>query len=423
VSRKHSATAWSLAALAGGLAAGFLLRRAGRGWSDPVAAIVAPIGQVWIGALRITVIPLVVTQTLAAVAGVRREASVAALAGRALLLFAAMLLAGGLLAFLVAPPVVSLLPADSSTAAALRPTQTVPAAAAATARPTASPTLESFIDDLLPKSIVQAAANGSILPVLLFTMAFGLAAAHLPSPRREALEDIFKSLAEAMMVLVGWILKALPLGVFAVSYGVTARGGGAALGGFLLFYVALVCGVLLLETALLYPVTALLARVSVRRFARAVAPAQLVAAGSRSSIASLPALVAGARDGLALPPLAAGFLLPFSVALFKLNRTASSAVKLLVLAHVLGISLHPVQLLVFLATEMVISVTAIGVPGGGGHMRSLPAYLALGIPIEGILLVDAVDDVPDIFKTVTNVTGDMSVAAILCRAPAAGEAA
>ena len=251
----------------------------------------APIGQIWIGALRLVVIPLVVTQTLTAVAGVRREASVAALAGRAILTR------------------------------------------------------------------------------------------------------------------------------------VTARGAGAAVGGFLLFYTALVCGVLLLETALLYPVTALFARVSVWRFARAVAPAQLVAAGSRSSNASLPALVEGAQDGLGLPPMAAGFLLPFSVALFKLNRTASSAVRLLLLAHVVGISLHPAQLLVFLATEMVISVSAIGVPGGGGQMRGLPAYLALGIPIEGILLLEAVDDVPDVFKTVTNVTGDMSVAAILCRPKVASEAA
>jgi proton glutamate symport protein len=423
MARKRSATAWSLTALAGGLAAGFLLRRAGHAWSDPVTAIVAPIGQIWIGTLRIIVIPLVVTQTLTAVAGVRREASVAALAGRALLMFGVMLLAGGLFAFLVAAPAVSLLPADPSTAAALQPAPSGPVGAAATGRPTASPTLESFLDELLPKSIFQAAANGSILPVLLFTMAFGLAAAHLPSPRREALEDIFRSLAEAMMVLVGWVLKALPLGVFAVSYGVTVRGGGAGLGGFLLFYVALVCGVLLLETALLYPVTSLLARVSVRRFARAVAPAQLVAAGSRSSIASLPALVEGARDSLGLPPLAAGFVLPFSVALFKLNRTASSAVKLLVLAQVLGISLHPAQLLVFLATEMVISFSSVGVPGGGGQLRSLPAYLALGMPIEGLLLYEAVDDIPDIAKTVTNVTGDMSVAAILCRPPATGEAA
>lgn len=422
MNKKHSATFWSLAALAGGLAAGFLLRRAGPGWADPVSAIVAPIGQIWIGALRIIVVPLVVTQTLAAVAGIRREAAVAALAGRALLVFAAMLLAGGLLTFLVVPPVVSLMPADATTAAALQsPTSGVPAAAAP-GKSAPSPTLESFIDELLPKSIVQAAASGAILPVLLFAAAFGLAASHLPSPRREALEDIFKSLAEAMMVMVGWVLKALPLGVFAISYGVASRGTAAGIGGFLLFYTAIVCGALLLVTVLLYPVTALLARVSLRRFARAVAPAQLVAAGSRSSIASLPALVEGARDGLALPPMAAGFVLPFSVALFKLNRTASSAVRLLVLAHVLGITLHPAQLFVFLATEMVISVSAIGVPGGGGQMRGIAAYLALGIPVQAIVLLESVDDIPDIFKTVTNVTGDMSAAAILCR-PQTPEAA
>lgn len=415
--RRLPGTAWSLIALAAGLAAGALRHGSALPAAGVLDTILSTAARLWIAALQVTVVPLVVTQTVAAIAGVRREASVAALAGRALLVFGAMLLSGGLLAFAVARPVVALHGADPAAAAAL--TTSSPEETASPGKPPSPPRAESWLDDWIPKNIVEAAARGAILPVLIFAVCFGLAAGHLPAVRREPLEGLFRGLADAMMVLVGWVLRALPAGTFAVAYGVAARGAGKALSGSLVFYVLLVCGVLLLETALLYPVTALVARVPARRFARAVAPAQMVAVGTRSSIASLPALISGAETGLGLPALATGFLLPFSVALFKLNRTASSAVKLLFLAHLLGIPLHAGQLAVFLAAEMLVSMTAVGVPGGGGQLRSAAVYLALGMPLEGLVLLEAVDDLPDVFKTLTNVTGDMSVAAILCRPPAA----
>jgi proton glutamate symport protein len=64
---------------------------------------------------------------------------------------------------------------------------------------------------------------------------------------------------------------------------------------------------------------------------------------------------------------------------------------------------------------LILSFSAVGVPGGGSAFRSLPAYLAAGIPIEVYVILEAVDTIPDIFKTLTNVTGDMSAAAILSR--------
>ena len=148
---------------------------------------------------------------------------------------------------------------------------------------------------------------------------------------------------------------------------------------------------------------------------RAVAPAQLVAASTRSSLASLPALVAGARRHLNLPPSATGFVLPLSVSAFKVNRTISATVKLLFLAHVFGIPLGPGQLATFLATVVLLSFSTVGVPGGGAAFRTLPAYLAAGVPLEGVVILETVDTIPDIFKTITNVTGDMSAAILLSR--------
>ena len=132
-------------------------------------------------------------------------------------------------------------------------------------------------------------------------------------------------------------------------------------------------------------------------------------------IAALPALVDGGRLHLGLPPAATGFLLPLSVSTFKVNRTISAVLKVLFLAHVFGITIGPARMAVFIATVVILSFTALGVPGGGGAFKTLPAYLAAGVPVEGIVILEAADAIPDIFKTLLNVTGDMAAATILTR--------
>jgi Na+/H+-dicarboxylate symporter len=172
-------------------------------------------------------------------------------------------------------------------------------------------------------------------------------------------------------------------------------------------------------------VTALLGRTTIGAFARAAAPAQLVALTTRSSIAALPALVQGGRDVLRLPETALSFVLPFCVALFKINRPLSGIARLLILAHVYGVPLTPATIAVYIATIMLMSFATAGVPAT--PFNALPAYLAAGIPIEGFIISEAVDVVPDMLKTWVNVTGDMSVATLLSRSeravvPAAGVA-
>ena len=141
-------------------------------------------------------------------------------------------------------------------------------------------------------------------------------------------------------------------------------------------------------------------------------------------MAALPALVEGGRTHLGLPAPSTGFVLPLAVSLFKINRPISSLVKLFFVAHIYGIRLTAAAVATFVVTEVLMSFTSAGVPLGGMSFKSLPAYAAAGVPIEGVVILEAVESIPDVFKTVLNVTVDMSVAAILSRAgrsrPAAG---
>jgi Na+/H+-dicarboxylate symporter len=214
-------------------------------------------------------------------------------------------------------------------------------------------------------------------------------------------------------MIVRWILWFLPLGVFALVFLFT-REVGATMIGFVGTYVAMMCILAVVVTLLLYPVTVLAGRVPVGRFAWGAAPAQLVAMSTRSSMASLPALVQGGREHLRLSPAIAGMALPFSVSVLRMSAVISAPFNLLYLAHVFGVPLSGITLASSLIAMFLLSFSTPGIPGAGPTV-TLPVYIAAGIPIEGIVMLGAAEVVPDIFKTVLNVTGHMSAATILAR--------
>jgi Na+/H+-dicarboxylate symporter len=97
------------------------------------------------------------------------------------------------------------------------------------------------------------------------------------------------------------------------------------------------------------------------------------------------------------------------------NRPVTSSFQFLFLAHIYGISLSTPQILAFVAAAILLSVTTLGIPSGGSRMRSAPLYIAAGIPIEAYVFIEAVEVIPDLFKTLLNVTGNMTAATVVNR--------
>jgi Na+/H+-dicarboxylate symporter len=128
----------------------------------------------------------------------------------------------------------------------------------------------------------------------------------------------------------------------------------------------------------------------------------------------LPALVEGAKEHLKLPDSIVGLVMPLAVSMFKVNKAVSAPLKMYFLAHIYGITLDPTAVLFFFIAYIPLSFSSPGIPSGGFFV-SLPLYIALGIPVEGVVLLRTVDAIPDIFKTVSNVTEDMSVAALVTK--------
>ncbi len=406
--RRHFTT-WSLAALLLGIGAGLLLQDSQSPAAVTLGEALRTAGRLWLTALQYTVVPLVITQALLAVLSTER---IGLLGGKTFLLFGALLVGAAFFTLMIAPLLVSLYRPDPATVTALRTAVVVPESLrAALGQGTSA---SDWLGAWFPAGVGRMLRGAGLLPILLATLLLGALARHLPGRARTGFRRGAERVARVVMGVVGVILIFTPIGVLALSYGF-ARGAGLGAVGFFGVYLGMICGLMLVGTVLLYPLTVLLARIPLRDFARAAASPQLVAIGTRSSLASLPALVETGRSNLGLPEAGTGFVLPLSVAAFKLNLGISHPFMLLFLAHAFGLSLSSGTVLVFVVTILLLSFAIPGIPGGNPGVGTLPVFLAAGIPIEGPLILDAVDAIPDIFKTVLNVTGDLAAATILTR--------
>ena len=405
---------WALSALAAGLLLGWTGHALGSEGFQTLADVLRPVGQMWLSALVLLVLPLVISCTLSAVVGMPRDQSAGTLFGRSLALFIAVLLAGALITLIVAPPIISLFPVDPADIAILKASTPVPDVARQAALAPPDTSFFAWLTGLVPQNLVEAARRGDLLPLLLVSLLIGAAVTRLPDEHREPLTRLFIAFAATMLTAVRWLLWFLPVGVFIFMYSFVL-GAGGIVAGVVAGLIVVICASLLVCTLLYYPLAAMFGRVKLRDFAYAVLPAQVMALSTSSSLASLPALVDGARDRLKLPESATGFVLPLCAALFKPNRTVSSTAKLLLLAHFFGVTLNPGAIAAFVLTVVVLSFSTIGLPGGATAFKTLPAYVAAGIPVEALVIAEAVETIPDLFKTLLNVTANMSVATLLSR--------
>jgi Na+/H+-dicarboxylate symporter len=358
-----------------------------------------------------TVVPLVVSLLITSVVSSSNMRVVRGIGLSALASFFGLLVLVAAAGLLIVPPLFNWFHMDPATIAMLHGNTTGGAA-------TTAPNIPSFAEwmvSIVPTNPVKAAADGAMLPLVVFALVFALALLKITPNRRDAVLMFFGGVGDAMLAIVRVIIALAPIGVFALMLPVASRIGIAAAGA-LGYYVAVTVVAQALLILLLYPVAALAGRVPVLRFARAVFPAQAVAFSSSSSLASLPALIDGSERKLCLPPNVTGMVLPLAVSTFKVATPAIWVVAAIFLARLYGVQLTLTQLLVIAFTGILTSFSVPGIPHGWLFVIS-PLVVTMGIPAEGIGLLIAVDAIPDIFATTLNVTGDMVAAAIVSRNP------
>lgn len=399
-----------LAALIAGLAAGAGVRAADTPSLSAVAALIEPFGGLWLNALRMTVVPLVVSLIITGIGSVGDAAKTGGLVLRSIVLFTALIFFAALYGVAVTTGFLAVWPVDPAQAAAFL--SGVGAEAVAIGEP---PTFASWIQSLAPANPVRAAADDAILALVVFAIFFGFATTRLAAPMRDQIVGFFRAVSEAMIVIVQWILLAGPLGVFALALGVGLHAGFAA-AGLLAQYVVIVTSALAGSTLIAWMIGVIFSGQPVGRFTSALTPVWAVAASTQSSLASLPVMLNAALRVLRIPPHVADVTLPLAVAIFRFTSPVGNLAVVFFVAHLYGLEPTPLQIASAIVVAYAVSIAAVGLPGQISFIASIaPICLAMGVPIDVLGVLIAVEVIPDIFRTLGNTTADVSTTAILAR--------
>ncbi len=366
------------------------------------------VGHMWLNALRMTVIPLVFTLLIVGIGKAASMARAGRMTARAIGFMIFILWCSSAMAAFVTPALLQLFPLDGDAAAALQ------SALGAAAPPGDVPPFSEFLRALIPTNAIAAAAEDAVLPLMVFALAFAFAITRLPESQRAMLDQFFNALADALLILIQWVLLLAPAGVFALAVGVGANAGLAAFGA-LLHYVLIVSSVGVVIWLFSYILTYVGSKTSPVAFFKASAPAQAVAISTQSSLASLPAMVSGVK-AMGVGDRSADVVLPIAVALFRATGPCMNLAVAIYVAHLLGIPLSIGALAIGVAVAAITTMGAVSLPGSISFITSIaPICLAMGIPIEPLVLLLAIETFPDIIRTVANVSADMSVTAIVAR--------
>ena len=400
-----------LVALVAGLIAGTFAQASGDGFREPALQASGLIGGLWLNGLKMTVIPLVVALLVTGVAAGAEAARAGRIAARSVLWFVILCTSSAIFGAVMLRVLTGVFPLPHDQAQAM---QTGLAGLDQSVASGPIPGALEFFKGVVPGNVISAAANGDVLPLVIFALLFALAVSRIQAKRRRTIVELFEAVADALLVIIGWVLWIAPLGVFALAFSVGASAGGAAFAG-LGHYILVISTIGVLVTLWAYPMVMIWGRIGLGTFSKAMIAPQSVAISTRSSLASLPAMLGAARV-LGVREQVADVTLPLAVALFRATGPAMNTAVAFYVAHWLGYEPTFAQMIAATAVGAVMSYGAVSLPGEVSFISSIaPIAMALGVPIAPLALLVAVEMVPDIFRTLGNVTLDVAVTTVVDR--------
>lgn len=362
---------------------------------------VAPLGAIFLNLVKLAVVPLVGTALFTGIAGLgdlRRlgRLGIAALAflwGTTLLAIATGLAIGA-----AALPLIG----DAR-----------PPFPPAAVTPPVLPGPVDFLVSLVPSNAIAAAAEGALLPLIVFTALFAAAAGALPAERKRPLLELAESVTAALVRLVHWILWTAPVGVFALAAPVAAESGIGLLRGLAVFVGAVLAG-LLVFTTLVYLPAVRWAGVPLSTFVRAMLQPAAIAFSTTSSVATLPAMFESAEHRLGLPRAVTSFVLPLAASVNRSGSALYQGCAVVFLAHLSGSGVSLATAGGALLATFLVALTIAPVPSAS-VMTLPPALAAVGAPLDGLGMLLGIDRIPDMFRTAVNVTGHVAACAVVRR--------
>jgi Na+/H+-dicarboxylate symporter len=401
-------------ALAAGLILGLVAAGlAGLGHPELVTAAqhLRPIGTLFLNLLSMVVIPLVATALFAGIARLGNLRRVSRLVVRTLAFFWGTALIAIIIGFLVGSIVLPDQVVSAEGQAALRAAAQADSAFIQKAAEDI-PSGARFIVELIPSNPVKAAVDGNLLPVVVFVTFLAVAAAGLPEDKRNSLVELADGASEALIKIVHWVLLLAPIGIFALVAPIVAQFGWSVFKAMLWFIAAVVIGLVIFISAVYIPAVAVMGRLEPGKFLRAAFPSMMMGFSTTSSLATLPTMLQAAEGDLHIPRSIAGFALPLGASVNRAGSALYQSIAVLFIARLYGIQFGFTEMFTAAAAVFLASLTVASVPAAS-VVSLLPAFTATGLPISGLSILIGLDRIPDMFRTMTNVTGHLTGAVVV----------
>lgn len=385
-------------------------------WVDVIRPPLDFIGSAFIRAITMIVIPLVVASLMLGVTALGDVRKLGRIGGKTVgyyMVTTALAITIGLLLAVAVKP-------GSQISAESRDTLAQEFSAEAGRRLALAadrPDIWQILLDMIPNNPIAAAAEGNLLPLIIFVVIFGAAVTLVAPERREVFVRFFEAINDACMVLIEWIMKLAPYAVFALIASVISRFGIDILGSLAVYAGVVVVGLTLHVITVYGSAVAVLARINPLEFFRRIRKVMMIAFSTSSSNATLPVTIETAEKELGVSTGVASFVLPLGATVNMDGTALYQGVATVFIAQVYGVDLGFAELLTIVLTATLASIGAAGVPSAGiiTLVLVLQSVGLAGHAAAGIALILGVDRILDMMRTVVNVTGDLSAAAFVAR--------
>jgi proton glutamate symport protein len=395
-----------------GMTANFL----GLEWLRQVLFALEPVGQAFIKLITMVVIPLVAASLLVGTASLGDLRKLGRMGGKTLGFFLATTAAAVVLGLALS----QLITPGSGISPETRDSLSAGFEGVAAGRlemAAEAPGLKETLLGLIPSNPVGAAARGELLPLIVFVLLFGAATSTLGESRRLPVLHFFQGVNDAVMVIIRWIMRLAPYGVFALVGPIAARFGLDVMQALLVYVATITLGMAILAFGLYAALVRVLARLNPLDFYRKIAAPALVALSTSSSSATLPVTMEAAEKRLGVSKAVSSFVLPLGATMNMAGTGLYHAVSVMFIAQLYGIELGVGQQLTIVLTATLAAVGSAGVPAAAIIILIL-VLQSVGMGPQaaaGIALLLGIDRIPDMLRTVCNVMGDLVAASYVAR--------